>query len=918
MKLRFAIHYVAAWGQSLRVQIVFRRRDGKRHIVNVPLTTSDGDLWSAETSQRNSPRSPYIDFSYRYQVIDNGYTVIRNEWNLHPRRYAFHDDKTYVFDDIWRDKPLQYYLLTQAYATWHGQKDTFEGQQSAQALTDKQMPLFRKTLFFRVLAPQLKAGESLALLGNHPILGDWNPQRYLLMHKMGLCEWMLTVNVNNVAQSLEYKYVVIKDEDHSLVRWEQGDNRIATCQNLVDSEVLVQHGDVTRLSDEQWHGAGVSVNVLSLRSEKSCGVGDLGSLLQLLQWSSQVGMAVLQTTTLQDVYKNHVLQQANPFAVVSAYALNPLLIDLDALGPLSDETKMNTFLRQRRELNALSVIDFDAVTRVKEAYVRERFAEEGEACLASEAFKAFYAQHASWLRVYAMYKALCLHGTPEELMTDTDKAYSTQLIDRLSADDSSLAADVHWIYYLQYHLYDQLRMVSEYARKHRIALMMTLPYGYSQCSVEVWEHPQFFDKRFVIGELPSYDNPQGVKSSLPLLVRPLQPASQAAFDEWRRQPLVHWATYVDAILLDYIDHYFTTWAIPQEATQSMMGVYRPSLPLREEELQCGIIDFNKKLYRQPFINDAIIQQLFGIHSAYAKQHYLTAHAYGLYTLRGEVSDQQAIDACFKGKNDENSQWIKNGLEQLCANRLFVSDPDNPQWVHPRLAGNHTLFFHMLNNEEQQAYLGLSHSYFHRRYEAYWKQNGTQTLDNLLADSNLLVVVDNPTAELSPAMTEVVNRQRLMPLCMQLRQRGYDGAFGHLEQNSYQTMDVLTTPSTLTLHQWWESNPYRTQHFALTKLQKEGRISRRLSPMLAEELVRRHLFSPSMLCVLSLTDWLAMDSQLSYEGHSASSALSTVDDEREIWAVRAATSLETLAQAQPFNRKLASLLVMSRRAMTSRD
>lgn len=918
MKLRFAIHYVAAWGQSLSVQIVFRRRDGKQHTVNVPLTTSDGDLWSAETSQRNSPRSPYEAFTYRYQVIGDEHMVVRNEWNLYPRRYAFHDDKTYVFDDIWRDKPLQYYLLTQAYATWHGRTDINEEQQSALVSADKQMPLFRKTLFFRVLAPQLKAGESLALLGNHPILGDWNPQRYLPMYKMGSCEWMLTVNVNNVAQSLEYKYVVVKDDEHALVRWEEGDNRIADCQNLVDSEVLVHHGDVTRLADDQWHGAGVSVNVLSLRSEKNYGVGDFGSLMQLLQWSSQVGMAVLQTTTLQDVSQNNSLSASNPFAVVSAYALNPLLMDLDALGRIDDETKMNTFLRQRRELNASPSIDFEAVARVKETYVRDRFAEEGEDCLASEEFQSFYNQHASWLRVYAVYKALSVQERWEESLQDSDIAYSQQLIDRFSAADSALASDVRWVYYVQYHLYRQFNAVSKYARKHRIALMMTLPYGYNQCSVEVWQHPEFFDRRFVLGEQPSYDNPQGVKSSLPLLVRPIEPQSQAVFDEWRRHQLAHWATFVDSIQLEHVDNYFTSWAIPQEATQSTMGVFRPSLPMREGELQCGLVDFNKKLYRQPFINDATIQQLFGIHSAYVKQYYLTAHAYGLYTLRDEVSNQQAIEACFKGKNDENSQWIKNGLEQLCANRLFVSDIDNPQWVHPRLAGNHTLFFHLLSNEEQQAYLGLSHSYFHRRYDAYWKQCGTQVLDNLLSDTNLLVVVDNPTAELSPAMTEVVTKQRLMPVCMQLRQRGYDGEFGHLEQNTYQTMDVLTTAATPTLHQWWEANPHRTQRFALTKLQKEGHISRRLSPMLAEELVRRHLFSPSMLCVLSLSDWLAMDSQMSYEGYSNASLFSNVDDGQEIWAARAATSLETLMQAKPFNNKLASMLVMSRRALTSRD
>lgn len=915
MKLRFAIHYVAAWGQSLSVQVVFKRRDGKQHMTNVPLTTLDGDLWSAEIAQRPSPRSPYVSFSYHYQVVGDHHAVIRNEWNLIPRQYAYHDDKTYIFEDIWCDKPLQYYLFTQAYAIWHGQTMLRETQSHSHDLTEKQMPLFRKTLFFRVLAPQLKESESLALLGNHPILGDWNPQRYLPMQKIGCHEWALTVNVNNLTQPLEYKYVVVQDEPHSLTRWEQGENRRAICENLSDSEVLVQHGDVTRLADDQWHGAGVSVNLPSLRSERSFGVGDLGCLRMLVQWASQVGMAVVQTLSLQDVCRNESSQSANPFVAVSAYALNPILMDLDALGAVADEQMMNTFLRQRRELNESATIDYEAVIRVKEAYIRQRFEEVGEMCLASKEFQTFFSQNASWLRVYAVYKALHMQQESESASFTMDKVYSPQLIDTLSADDSPLAADVRYVYFTQYHLYTQLAKVSAFAREHHIALMLTLPYGYSRHSVEVWQHPEYFDMRFTLGEQPSYERPQGVRSALPLLVRPLQPQSQEAFDRWCREPLAHWARYADALEIEHINRYFTSWAVPSDATQSTMGMYRPSLPLHEGELQCGNVDFNKKLYSQPFINDEIIQQVFGIHSAYTKEHYLDAHAYGLYTLRDEVSSQQAIDEWFKGKNDENSQWIKNGLEQLCANRLFVNDPDNPQWVHPRLAGERTLFFSRLNTEEQQAYLGLSHTYFHRRYMTYWQQCGRQTLDNLLANSRLLIVVDSTSVALPQPLNDVLTQQRLLSTSMQLRQQGYDGEFGHLEQNTYQSVDVLTTPSMMTLPQWWAANPYRTQRFAITKLQKEGRIPRRLSPMLAEEIVRRHLYSPSMLCVLSLSDWLAMDSQLSYEGN-APSASSCLDDGSEIWTARSTTSLETLAHADPFNRKVASMLMMSRRAMKS--
>ena len=95
---------------------------------------------------------------------------------------------------------MQYNLYSYAYQTMMG----LPHDEEVQAL---RVPLYRKTILFRVSAPQLKAGQAVAVVGSHPALGSWNPSRFLRMEYLGRYDWLLSVNVEAVALPLEYKYL---------------------------------------------------------------------------------------------------------------------------------------------------------------------------------------------------------------------------------------------------------------------------------------------------------------------------------------------------------------------------------------------------------------------------------------------------------------------------------------------------------------------------------------------------------------------------------------------------------------------------------------------------------------------------------------------------------------------------------------
>ena len=283
MKLKFSIRYRTAWGESLHISITYHSQDGTVKQYNLLMQTEDGELWTVETAALESRQHPLSHIVYIYQVEDADGNVLRREWDLVPRVYHFDTSKDYIFPDQWRDLPLPYHLYTNAYLTMvHGHLN-----EHVEAL---RLPLFRRTITFRVSAPQLQPGQAVAICGSHPAIGSWNTSRYLRMEYAGQHEWMLTVNALGMLFPIEYKYVVVDDETHAFVAWEEGDNRTTGDVELEDGQVLVLYGEHLRLKEQTWRAAGVAIPVFSLRSEHSYGVGDFGDLKLLVDWAVLTGL----------------------------------------------------------------------------------------------------------------------------------------------------------------------------------------------------------------------------------------------------------------------------------------------------------------------------------------------------------------------------------------------------------------------------------------------------------------------------------------------------------------------------------------------------------------------------------------------------------------------------------------------------
>ena len=890
MKLRFSIHYNTAWGESLHVNMEYRSQDGTVKQYDLQMLTDDGQLWTLETAVLESRQHPINEICYAYEVRDADGRLLRREWDMVPRRYHFDPTRNYDFPDQWHDQPLCFHLYTNAYAA-------MTGRPVGEHVEALRLPLFRRTVVFRVSAPQLKPGQSVAVCGSHPAIGSWNTSRYLKMEYAGQHEWMLSVNALGMLFPIEYKYVIVDDHTHSFVAWEEGDNRVAgsgeTKMEDAEGQVLVLYGDQLRVREDDWRAAGVAVPVFSLRTADSYGVGDFGDLRRLVDWVAATGMKVIQLLPVNDTTLTHRWGDSYPYNSVSAFALHPHYIDLEALGHLKSKQRMTAYHRQRQELNALPYSDYEAVDRVKTAYVQELFAERGQQTLASADFRQWRDDNDWWLKPYCDWR----------LKTDDPEA-------RQDEAENKRAATA----YVQYHLHRQLKAAADYARSKGIILKGDLPIGVNRQSVETDSRPELFHLDMQAGAPPDAFAANGQNWGFPTYN--WEPADVKAdktrltLAEWFRRRFRHMEQYFDALRMDHVLGFFRIWEIPAGAVQGVLGHFSPALPLTVGEIEYFGLPFRKELYTRPYINDRIVERIFGIHAQYVRDFFLLPKAYGLYDLKADYSTQRQVEHFFEGRNDEHSVWIRDGLYRLIANVLFVEDPRQKDMFHPRIGALHEPIFHSLSDEQKDAYMRLYNNYFYQRHNFYWGAQALKRLPDILHDTRMLICAED-LGMLPDCVQPVLDQLRILSLEVQAMPKMQGQEFAHVDAYPKRSVCTLSTHDMPPLRLWWEESPERTQRYYVTMLQKEGRAPQQLPAHLAEEIIARHLYCPSMLCVLSLQDWLSMDGSLRSKDVHAE-RINVPSDPYNRWQWRMHLTIDELLAATKYNQKLKTMITRSKR------
>lgn len=891
MELTFSIRYRTHWGESIAVEIETERGGTARGQSLLPLTTGDGESW---TGHFTLPAPDVRRFKYRYVVVRDG-RVTRREWDAVPRNFPANDGLEFIFPDYWRDAPEQSHLYSSAYV--HSVTPFTPCRSS--------FVYYGRTIIFRVLAPQLSAGQVLALVGSQASLGGWNAGQAMRMQGCGANEWVLSLNADGLQMPFEYKYVVLDEQSGEVLEWEQGANRQSPSTPLPPSTVLAVCDHDLRLPERHWRVAGVVIPVFSLRSQGSQGVGDFGDLAHMADLAAETGMHAVQLLPIYDTTQTHTWSDCYPYSAISIYALHPMYTDLRQLPRLDSEAAMSRFKARAAALNALPQMDYEGANSLKHDYLHALYAQEGAATLASDGYRRFYADNEDWLMPYT---AFCLlrdrYGTcdftswPEHSQYDPGKARS--LVEQHAAESGYYA-------YVQYLLDGQLRRASAHAHGRGVWLKGDIPIGISRCSVEAWTAPGLFHMDGQAGAPPDAFSTTGQNWGFPTYNWEAMAADGYLW--WRRR-LERMSRYFDAFRIDHVLGFFRIWQIPLCCVDGLLGHFSPSLPMSREEIEGFGLHFRREFMTKPYITDHIIDTLFADQAGWVREHCLERQADGHYRLCGHLATQRQILEQFPEGGDERSRQLRTGLFRLTSQVLFIPDEDAPDRYHPRIGADSEFIFRALSPEEQESFRHLHHHYFHERHNQYWEEHAMRVLPVLVQATHMLVCAED-LGMVPQCVAPVLERLRILTLEIQTMPKTYGQLFANLDNNPHRSVCTIFTHDMPTLRGWWQEEPERAQLYFRHVLHHDGQAPADMPGWLCREVVERHLASPSMLCLLSLQDWLSTDEHLRNPAPTAE-RINIPANPHHYWRYRMHLTLEQLSSARDFCQALRSMTAQSGR------
>ncbi len=242
--------------------------------------------------------------------------------------------------------------------------------------------------------------------------------------------------------------------------------------------------------------------------------------------------------------------------------------------------------------------------------------------------------------------------------------------------------------------------------------------------------------------------------------------------------------------------------------------------------------------------------------------------------------------------------------------LFLVDHKrNDRW-HPRIAVQFQQAYEQLDEEQKYNFNRLYNDYFYRRNNQFWYQEAMKKLPRLTQATHMLVCAED-LGMVPECVPWVMNELRILSLEIQTMPKDPNLRFGKLSHNPYRSVCTFSTHDMPTLRQWWDEDYEQTQVYYNGPLRRGGDAPHPLPGWLAKDIVSRQLTSPSMLCLLSLQDWLSIDEKLRLPDQNAE-RINIPANPRHYWRYRMHMTIEDLLKADDFNETIKTLISQSGR------
>ncbi len=287
-------------------------------------------------------------------------------------------------------------------------------------------------------------------------------------------------------------------------------------------------------SDAHWQKIGlyphhgICLPLFSLRTKKSCGIGEFLDLIPLIDWCKKIQFDCIQLLPINDTGDD-----PSPYNPLSSCALDPIYLSLSEWG-ISNEIQQQRMIRHE-------------VLRFKINQLRPFFEKHFPSLSKTAAYQTFLKEN-PWLESYVLFKAL------------KEEFGGKNWIDWPTSYSRPEQSKLDFYSFLQFLCFSQMQAVNAYAGKQGVFIKGDIPILLSPDSADVWTQNTLFRLDFEAGAPPDFYNPNGQKWGFPLFD---WDAMRKSDFFWWKQRLKVAERFFHIYRIDHVVGLFRIWGIPR-------------------------------------------------------------------------------------------------------------------------------------------------------------------------------------------------------------------------------------------------------------------------------------------------------------------------------------------------------------------
>ncbi len=251
-----------------------------------------------------------------------------------------------------------------------------------------------------------------------------------------------------------------------------------------------------------------------------------------------------------------------------------------------------------------------------------------------------------------------------------------------------------------------------------------------------------------------------------------------------------------------------------------------------------------------------------------------------------------------------------GLKKEHIGTLFFKDRLHANKYHPAIYAHHSVTYQNLDDRQKQAYDIIHNDFFGNRNETLWEKEGTEKLREITHNTNMLPCAED-LGMLPSCITGVLNKLGILSLEIQNMPKQSGVEFADVSKYPYNSVATISTHDMPSFRLWWKKFPEKAKRYASNVLEIYGNVPTEADESICTQVVRQHLHSPAMLCLLSFQDWTAINK----DARSNDLELEQINDpanSKQYWRYKTHLSLEDLEKSSSLKKQVLNMVSETKR------